>query len=90
MKEPTPSDSCGSVEFGGRPSDVEPSSPQPTRHRPSTMASKGDSRGAFTTDSQDVSALRTPWLGVDEEWLSVQQAADACGVTYRTIYRMVC
>jgi excisionase family DNA binding protein len=27
--------------------------------------------------------------GVDEEWLSVQQAVDACGVTYRTIYRMV-
>jgi excisionase family DNA binding protein len=22
-------------------------------------------------------------------WLSVQEAADACGVTYRTVYRMV-
>jgi excisionase family DNA binding protein len=26
---------------------------------------------------------------VDDDWLSVQEAADRCGVTYRTIYRMV-
>jgi excisionase family DNA binding protein len=26
---------------------------------------------------------------VDNGWLSVQEAADRCGVTYRTIYRMV-
>ncbi len=26
---------------------------------------------------------------VEDDWLSVQKAADACGVTYRTIYRMV-
>jgi hypothetical protein len=24
------------------------------------------------------------------DWLSVQEAAVRCGVTYRTIYRMVC
>jgi excisionase family DNA binding protein len=27
--------------------------------------------------------------GVDDGWLSVEQAADACGVAYRTVYRMV-
>jgi excisionase family DNA binding protein len=26
---------------------------------------------------------------VEDKWLSVQQAADPCGLTYRTIYRMV-
>jgi excisionase family DNA binding protein len=26
---------------------------------------------------------------VAEEWLSVQEAADLCGVTYRTVYRML-
>ena len=27
--------------------------------------------------------------GVDDGWLSVQAAADACDLTYRTVYRMV-
>jgi excisionase family DNA binding protein len=26
---------------------------------------------------------------VDDDWLSVQEAADRCGLTYRTVYRMV-
>jgi excisionase family DNA binding protein len=26
---------------------------------------------------------------VDDGWLSLQEVADACGATYRTVYRMV-